>query len=148
MSFDIDGYATTNASVDGHLSVIESFVPIVRQARQAPDAPVINALRDSLMKIQASELERLYHRLPQLDGRARVAIRQFADCLVTTILHPPTESLRREANDRHRLAEALSKLFKLPEFQSVVGDQSIAPSVAICQTTIPPLSHETPNPAS
>ena len=49
--------------------------------------------------MQASELDRLYARLPELDDRSRQEIRQFADRLLAKMLHPPLESLRDESRN-------------------------------------------------
>ena len=62
---------------------------------QAVD-PVIARFRAALKRVQTSELERLYRRLPELDERSRRVIWQFADCLVAGMLEPPLECLRDE----------------------------------------------------
>jgi glutamyl-tRNA reductase len=79
--------------------------------------PVIARFRAALVSIQTNELERLYHRLPELDERSRQEIGQFADCLVATILRPPLESLRDETcnNSSPRLLDALQRLFQLAD---------------------------------
>jgi glutamyl-tRNA reductase len=83
---------------------------------QAAD-PVIARFRDSLTNIQTSELERLYGRLPQLDDRSREAIQQFADCLISKMLHPPLECLRNESRKQSPdgLVDALQRLFRLSD---------------------------------
>ena len=77
--------------------------------------PVIARFRDSLTNIQTSELKRLYGRLPQLDDRSREAIQQFADCLISKMLHPPLECLRNESRNQSSdgLIDALQRLFRL-----------------------------------
>jgi glutamyl-tRNA reductase len=112
MSFDTEGHTPASAA-DGASIDHELFVPVVIQTRHVPDDPVIGRLRDLLTNIQANELQRLYNRLPNLDERARDAIRQLADCLVGTVLQPPTDSLRSESKESQALAHALSRLFKL-----------------------------------
>jgi hypothetical protein len=79
--------------------------------------PVIVRFRAALSSVQASELERLYRRLPELDDQARIAISQFADRVVATMLDPPLESLRnaRGNGSQQRLLEALKRLFQLQE---------------------------------
>lgn len=78
---------------------------------------VIALYRQGLERVQAAELKRLYNRLPQLNERSRLEVRQFADRLVATMLHPPLESLRDESHDgsHHALLEALQRLFRLNE---------------------------------
>jgi glutamyl-tRNA reductase len=87
------------------------------EARHRATAPVIAQLREGLQQMQELELERLYRRLPELDERARQAIRQFSDRIVGKILHPPLTSLRDESQtgSPHKLLDALRRLFQLKE---------------------------------
>jgi len=79
--------------------------------------PVIRQLRDGWERPKEDELARLFHKLPDLDDRAKAEIRRSFDRLVNKLLHPPLESLRDES--RHgipsTLLEALSKLFQLKD---------------------------------
>lgn len=79
--------------------------------------PVIRQLRDGWARPKEEELERLFHKLPDLDDRSKAEIRRSFDRLVNKLLHPPLESLRDEA--RHgipnTLLEALAKLFQLKD---------------------------------
>jgi glutamyl-tRNA reductase len=83
--------------------------------RHRSAGPVIARFREGLEGVRASELERLFSRLPNLDDRSRNEIQQFADRLVAKMLHPPLESLRDESRNgtHHGLLEALQKLFQL-----------------------------------
>jgi glutamyl-tRNA reductase len=86
-------------------------------AHRRAAAPVISGLRRGLEEPKRAELERLFHKLPQLDDRARAEIEQFADRLVNKMLHPPLESLRDAAQEGppHGLLDALRRLFRLEE---------------------------------
>jgi len=79
--------------------------------------PVIQRLRKGWEEPKEEELRRLFHKLPDLDERARDEIRQSFDRLVNKLMHPPLESLRDEARHGipHALLEALTKLFKLKD---------------------------------
>jgi glutamyl-tRNA reductase len=81
------------------------------------DDPVIARFRAALSSIRTKELDRLYHRLPELDERSRQEIGQLADCLVATILRPPLESVRDGAfdNSTPQLLDALQRLFQLAD---------------------------------
>jgi glutamyl-tRNA reductase len=60
-------------------------------------------------------LERLYHRLPELDEASRRAIQQFADALVAKMVDPALDSLgdeSRSGSSRH-LLDGLERLFRL-----------------------------------
>ena len=59
--------------------------------------PVIERLRQGWHKPKEEELERLMHKLPELDDHAREEIRRSFDRLVNKLLHPPLESLRDES---------------------------------------------------
>jgi glutamyl-tRNA reductase len=79
--------------------------------------PVVHRLRMGWEATKEKELERLFHKLDQLDPAARDEIRQSFDRLVNKLLHPPLESLRRESRQGvpESLLAALSRLFQLKE---------------------------------
>ncbi|HEY4233139.1 MAG TPA: glutamyl-tRNA reductase [Lacipirellulaceae bacterium] len=87
------------------------------EVRHRATVPVIARFREGLEQSQAAELERLFHRLPELDERSRREIERFADRLVGKMLHPPLESLRDESQNGspHGLLEALQRLFQLKD---------------------------------
>jgi glutamyl-tRNA reductase len=100
----------------GQLIATAAPILVAEADLQAAD-PVITRFRAALKNLQASELERLYNRLPELDEHSRQVIWQFADCLVAKMLHPPLECLRDESRNGspHRLLDALQRLFRLSE---------------------------------
>jgi glutamyl-tRNA reductase len=114
---------TPERDANEYLSLSSEAVPIIDEpiqsaislARRQVADPVIARFRDSLTNIQTSELERLYGRLPQLNDRSREAIQQFADCLISKMLHPPLECLRNESRNQSPdgLIDALQRLFRL-----------------------------------
>ena len=80
-------------------------------------APVISGLRQGLEQPKKAELERLFHKLPELDDQAREEISQFADRLVNKMLHPPMQSLREasENGTPNGLLDAVKRLFQLQD---------------------------------
>ena len=80
-------------------------------------APLIQQLRQGWEKPKDEELQRLFHKLPELDERSRNEVRQAFDRLVNKLLHPPMESLRHAS--RHGvprgLLDALARLFQLKD---------------------------------
>lgn len=80
-------------------------------------APVISGFRRGMHEPKQAELERLFHKLPQLDENSREEIEQFANRLVNKMLHPPLESLRHASQNgtHHGLLDALKRLFKLED---------------------------------
>ncbi len=97
--------------------VLEETARFIADAHLRTTAPVITGLREGLHRPKEAELERLFHKLPELDDRSRDEIRQFADRLVNKLLHPPLESLRDASRNgtHHGLLDALRRLFKLEE---------------------------------
>jgi len=79
--------------------------------------PVIQQLRQGWQKPKEEELERLLHKLPNLDDRAKEEIRQSFDRLVNKLLHPPLASLRDESRKGvpRTLLDALARLFQLKD---------------------------------
>ncbi len=92
-------------------------------ARLAPDAadcataPVISRLRRGIHAPKQAELDRLFHKLPQLDDHSRAEIEYFADRLVDKMLHPLLESLRDASKNGTPtgLLESLRRLFMLED---------------------------------
>jgi len=79
--------------------------------------PTIARLRRLWQVPKDEELERLFHKLADIDDRQRGEISQFADRLINKLLHPPLASLRDEARDGspQGLLEALKRLFQLKD---------------------------------
>jgi glutamyl-tRNA reductase len=89
----------------------------VAELRHRVTGPVIARLRAELQSVQATELQRLFQRLPNLDEQSRREISRFADRLLGKMLHPPLESLRDESRNGspHSLLKALERLFQLED---------------------------------
>jgi glutamyl-tRNA reductase len=88
---------------------------VIEESRHPASDPVIARFRAALLGIQNAELERLYHRLPELDEASRRAIQQFADALVAKMVDPALDSLgdeSRSGSSRH-LLDGLERLFRL-----------------------------------
>ena len=79
--------------------------------------PLIRQLREGWEKPKEEELQRLFHKLPELDERSQDEVRQAFDRLVNKLLHPPMESLRRESRRGvpRGLLDALARLFQLKD---------------------------------
>jgi glutamyl-tRNA reductase len=97
--------------------VLEETERFVAETHLRSTAPVITGLREGLHRPKEAELERLFHKLPELDEQSREEIRRFADRLVNKLLHPPLESLRDASRNgtHHGLLDALRRLFKLED---------------------------------
>ena len=80
-------------------------------------APTVRRLQQGWHMPKEVELERLFHKLPQLSDRARHEIRHSFDRLVGKLLHPPLESLREESRTGVPLdlIEAIDTLFQLKD---------------------------------
>jgi glutamyl-tRNA reductase len=83
--------------------------------RQA--TPLIQQLRQGWEKPKEEEIQRLFHKLPELDERSRDEVRQAFDRLVNKLLHPPMESLRHASRQGvpRGLLDALARLFQLKD---------------------------------
>ena len=77
--------------------------------------PTIRRLQQGWSMPKDAELERLFHKLPQLSDRARQEIQRSFDRLLGKLLHPPLESLREESHDGvpNDLISAIDTLFQL-----------------------------------
>jgi glutamyl-tRNA reductase len=87
------------------------------EMRHRDVGPLIEQLRQGWQKPKEEELERLFHKLPDMDDRAREEIRRSFDRLVGKLLHPPLESLRDASREgvARGLLDALARLFRLKE---------------------------------
>jgi len=97
--------------------VTQETASFVTNAHHRATAPVIAGLRQELERPKKTELERLFRKLPDLDGPQRQEIEQFADRLVNKMLHPPMESLRDASQNGtpHGLLDAIRRLFHLED---------------------------------
>ena len=89
----------------------------VANARHRITGPVISNLRQGFEQPKKAELDRLFHKLPELDEQTKEEISLFADRLVNKILHPPMQSLREasENGTPHGLLDAIKRLFQLQD---------------------------------
>lgn len=88
---------------------------LAAELRHRAAAPVIQRLHAGWQEPKEDELQRLFHKLPELDDRARQQVRQSFDRLLNKLLHRPMESLRDESRHGipHALLDALARLFQL-----------------------------------
>jgi glutamyl-tRNA reductase len=79
--------------------------------------PIVTRLRREWEAVKDGEIQRLFHKLPALDDRARSEIYGSFDRLVNKLLHPPLESLRAESRRGfpNLLLESMTKLFQLKD---------------------------------
>lgn len=80
-------------------------------------APTIRQLTESCQRLKTEELERLFNKIPQSDPNARDEISRAFDRFINKLLHPPLDSLRKEAHQGtpHSLLDAFKRLFKLKD---------------------------------
>jgi glutamyl-tRNA reductase len=78
-------------------------------------APTVAALRSRAAAVVVSELERLDHRLPDLDETTRLEIQRAVHRVVEKLLHTPTVRVKELTSDGHGedYAAALRELFDL-----------------------------------
>ncbi len=97
--------------------VEDETAKFLAESRHRATVPVIAQLRGEFDTVKATELQRLFNKLPSADDATRDEITRFADRLVNKLLHPPMESLRTEAKDGtpSGLLDALRRLFQLRE---------------------------------
>jgi glutamyl-tRNA reductase len=78
-------------------------------------APTVVALRSRAAAVVASEMERLDHRLPDLDDPTRLEIQHAVHRVVEKLLHTPTVRVKELTSDGHGedYAAALRELFDL-----------------------------------
>lgn len=77
--------------------------------------PLITSLRHRADELRRRELERLFARLPDVDGDTRAALEAFSIAYMNKLLNDPTQAIKAWATDaegRHRL-DALWTLFGL-----------------------------------
>jgi len=97
--------------------IIQETERFAAERHRRATAPVITGLRAELERPKEAELQRLFHKLPDLDEQTRQEIQRFADRLVNKMLHPPLESLRDASQNGtpHGLIDAVRRLFRLED---------------------------------
>ncbi|MBI5528453.1 MAG: glutamyl-tRNA reductase [Deltaproteobacteria bacterium] len=99
----------------------EEVGAFVRRAQEIEAAPLIVALRDTVSRIAAAEVEKALAGLPGADEKSRDALRALAHGIVNKVLHRPTVAIKEEygadGTAGPELAEAVEKLFGLSDEQ-------------------------------
>jgi glutamyl-tRNA reductase len=111
----LQGASVDFHGIDDSTEACDQIWQTCADTRHPATTRVIALFRESLEKVQSAELERLNDRLPKLNERSRLEIRQFAERLVAKMFDPPVESLRDESHNGspNALLEALQRLFQL-----------------------------------
>ncbi|WP_134321921.1 glutamyl-tRNA reductase [Cumulibacter soli] len=97
--------------------IAEEVAAFVARQRSASVAPTIAALRARAKEVIDSELDRLRHRIPDVDARAMSEIEYAVERVVDKMLHAPQVRVRESAGtpNGEAYAEALRALFELGE---------------------------------
>ena len=78
---------------------------------------VVSRLMQDWHGVSKEELDRLFHKLPNLNDSDREQIERTVERIVNKLLHPPLEALKDEAREGtpHGLINALKRLFGLQD---------------------------------
>ena len=76
---------------------------------------VVSRLMQDWHAVSKDELDRLFHKLPDLNEKDREQIERTVERIVNKLLHPPLEALKVEAREGtpHGLINALKRLFRI-----------------------------------
>jgi len=97
--------------VSAEAAVAESVADYMGWLRGRGSVPMLVALRERGEMRRRARLQRLLHRLPGLDERARGLVETMSRQLVTDLLHEPISALRADPDGSQ--AEAARRLFDL-----------------------------------
>jgi glutamyl-tRNA reductase len=95
--------------------VTEEVAAFVAVRRSASVTPTVVALRSMATSVVDAEIERLDHRLPELDPEARAEVLRAVRRVADKLLHEPTVRIKELANETGAVsyAAALAELFAL-----------------------------------
>jgi glutamyl-tRNA reductase len=95
--------------------VTEEVAAFVAVRRSASVTPTVVALRSMATSVVDAEIERLDHRLPELDPEARAEVLRAVRRVADKLLHEPTVRVKELANETGAVsyAAALAELFAL-----------------------------------
>lgn len=96
--------------------IIEETAQFTADINRRAGGDLVTRLREGWHEVSRQELERMFKKMPHLEGRDREAIERAVERIVNKLLHPPLEALRDESKDGapHGLLNALRRLFHLP----------------------------------
>lgn len=96
--------------------IIEETAQFTADINRRAGGDLVTRLREGWHEVSRQELERMFKKMPHLEGRDREAIERTVERIVNKLLHPPLEALRDESKDGapHGLLNALRRLFHLP----------------------------------
>lgn len=96
--------------------IVEETAQFTADINRRAGGDLVTRLREGWHEVSRQELERMFKKMPHLEGRDREAIERAVERIVNKLLHPPLEALRDESKDGapHGLLNALRRLFHLP----------------------------------
>ena len=97
--------------------VLEETAQFTAEINRRAGGDLVTRLREGWHEVSRQEMERLFKKLPHLEGKDREAIERSVERIVNKLLHPPLEALRDESRDGapHGLLNALRRLFRLTD---------------------------------
>lgn len=92
-----------NDEIDSFLKWIDSLAA----------TPTIVALRNRAEEIRKAELEKTLTKLGPVEEKTIKSIEHLTSSIVNKLIHPPTEALKSEDEDKEQMLDIVQKLFKL-----------------------------------
>ena len=73
--------------------------------------PTIVSIREKAEEMKKEELDKLFHKMPELGEKEREAIKYMATALTNKLIHPPTAALKEDSEDKDILVATIRKLY-------------------------------------
>lgn len=73
--------------------------------------PTILALREKAEEIRKEEIEKLFHKMQELEEKEKEAIEYMATAIMNKLIHPPTAALKDSSEDKETFVAVIRKLY-------------------------------------
>jgi glutamyl-tRNA reductase len=91
--------------------VKEEIETFLKWLSSLDSVPTIRALREKAEYIKQEELDKLFHKLLDLDEKEREAIEYMATAIMNKLIHPPTAALKEDPENKDALVAAIRRLY-------------------------------------
>ncbi|MDO5553775.1 MAG: glutamyl-tRNA reductase [Planctomycetia bacterium] len=97
--------------------VEQEAASFTREMSRRDSGRIISELRHGWNEIKEQELQRLFHKCPDLDAKTQSEVQYAFDRLVNKILHQPLATIKEETEEERlpRLVDAIRRIFHLGE---------------------------------
>lgn len=91
--------------------VLEELETFLKWQSSLDAVPTIIALREKAEEIKREELEKLFHKNPDIGEKEKEAVEHMVSAIVNKLIHPPTAALKEDSEDKDIMVATIQRLY-------------------------------------